>query len=143
MGRRPLTNTDVISTPKPRRSRIFRPAVPIYWVELDWIKLDLREGRSFSTSPTLVCPLRVRSVAVTVVTGMGESSVGRARREPVTIMACPSPVELSGSWAKAWEANSVVPRMRGATVLRNSDFLERSEEHTSELQSLMRISYAV
>src|SRR3546814_13123126 len=55
---------------------------------------------------------------------MGESSVGRAIREPVTIMACPSPVELSGSWAKAWEANSVVPRMRGATVLRNSDFLE-------------------
>src|SRR3546814_3510289 len=85
---------------------------------------------------------------------MGESSVGRAIREPVTIMACPSPVELSGSWAKAWEANSVVPRMRGATVLRKSDFLEvlltvqslvleRSEEHTSELQSLMRNSHAV
>src|SRR3546814_7078408 len=122
MGRRPLTSTNVRSTPKPRRSRRFRPAVPIYWVELDWLKLDRREGRSFSTSPTLVCPLRVRSVAVTVVTGMGESSVGRAIREPVTIMACPSPVELSGSWAKAWE---------------------RSEEHTSELQSLMRISYAV
>src|SRR3546814_3958964 len=30
-----------------------------------------------------------------------------------------------------------------APILRLGDFLQRSEEHTSELQSLMRISYAV
>src|SRR3546814_8163271 len=31
----------------------------------------------------------------------------------------------------------------GTALFANSPFLERSEEHTSELQSLMRISYAV
>src|SRR3546814_9063669 len=29
------------------------------------------------------------------------------------------------------------------TIVRSAPFFERSEEHTSELQSLMRISYAV
>src|SRR3546814_3904583 len=32
---------------------------------------------------------------------------------------------------------------RVAPVIRRSDTIDRSEEHTSELQSLMRISYAV
>src|SRR3546814_7257949 len=34
-------------------------------------------------------------------------------------------------------------QLRAARALRQADFATRSEEHTSELQSLMRISYAV
>src|SRR3546814_4614180 len=45
-------------------------------------------------------------------------------------------------------AEHVTQRMRGAAqhadlLAVGDDFLRRSEEHTSELQSLMRISYAV
>src|SRR3546814_4445311 len=32
---------------------------------------------------------------------------------------------------------------QGVTIVLTTHYLERSEEHTSELQSLMRISYAV
>src|SRR3546814_3036600 len=35
------------------------------------------------------------------------------------------------------------PPLPGAAHLRRADTMERSEEHTSELQSLMRTSYAV
>src|SRR3546814_8432813 len=57
---------------------------------------------------------------------------------------------------QAWYENMPVrkaqfPRLDGLTMYRRLDFgrlfrmhvLDRSEEHTSELQSLMRISYAV
>src|SRR3546814_9907779 len=39
--------------------------------------------------------------------------------------------------------HGVVPTVFGAALLRHAMEIERSEEHTSELQSLMRISYAV
>src|SRR3546814_6796564 len=42
------------------------------------------------------------------------------------------------------DANTVVPHSRtGADLQRPRTVRDRSEEHTSELQSLMRISYAV
>src|SRR3546814_8509530 len=44
-----------------------------------------------------------------------------------TIRSC-----LEQGWAEPWFKNPIKP-----------DWLVRSEEHTSELQSLMRISYAV
>src|SRR3546814_8461350 len=52
---------------------------------------------------------------------------------------------------RAWTARSICPRagvrwlrrISPASVLRTFLLLRRSEEHTSELQSLMRISYAV
>src|SRR3546814_9344336 len=40
-------------------------------------------------------------------------------------------------------SNAIVPAGTPATVLRTLSNRERSEEHTSELQSLMRKSYAV
>src|SRR3546814_7811665 len=40
---------------------------------------------------------------------------------------------------RAWNGREMGSRFRGNDVI----FTERSEEHTSELQSLMRISYAV
>src|SRR3546814_17327698 len=41
---------------------------------------------------------------------------------------------------QAWAEASEIPV---GAVFRRQDYLDRSEEHTSELQSLMRISYAV
>src|SRR3546814_4294155 len=38
---------------------------------------------------------------------------------------------------------SLLPRWRGAAPIQRAIWAGRSEEHTSELQSLMRISYAV
>src|SRR3546814_2934414 len=45
-----------------------------------------------------------------------------------------------------WQGGTVLPEDMAEIVgndLRNSGIFQRSEEHTSELQSLMRISYAV
>src|SRR3546814_5816333 len=42
--------------------------------------------------------------------------------------------EINGPWSKAWQFALAGPIYAGTN---------RSEEHTSELQSLMRISYAV
>src|SRR3546814_9973478 len=41
------------------------------------------------------------------------------------------------------EAAPASPAIRGCDAASSSDWRRRSEEHTSELQSLMRISYAV
>src|SRR3546814_10335068 len=51
------------------------------------------------------------------------------------------PPRRSGrSWSKIWSSS---PYSRNSGTLRISGYARRSEEHTSELQSLMRISYAV
>src|SRR3546814_4217427 len=52
---------------------------------------------------------------------------------------------VSGSVAALWkESDTVVYFGRRAAILTyNLKYIDRSEEHTSELQSLMRISYAV
>src|SRR3546814_4629083 len=47
------------------------------------------------------------------------------------------PATLSLGWLRPW-------RLKDDTIVYNQEKLtDRSEEHTSELQSLMRISYAV
>src|SRR3546814_3093450 len=46
------------------------------------------------------------------------------------------------AWARA-RSTAVTPQWRGMMALGESWSPPRSEEHTSELQSLMRISYAV
>src|SRR3546814_5320647 len=40
-------------------------------------------------------------------------------------------------------SDNILPQTEGIKVMRDGDVRWRSEEHTSELQSLMRISYAV
>src|SRR3546814_5162547 len=45
--------------------------------------------------------------------------------------------------AVGWIGASIHTALGGAFVAASAWFLARSEEHTSELQSLMRISYAV
>src|SRR3546814_8521993 len=55
----------------------------------------------------------------------------------------PELAELAPSGTRRMGAN---PHANGGLLLRDlrlPDFRDRSEEHTSELQSLMRISYAV
>src|SRR3546814_2561589 len=41
-----------------------------------------------------------------------------------------------------YERGAILDRATALVVERQADFVRRSEEHTSELQSLMRISYA-
>src|SRR3546814_1777620 len=56
-----------------------------------------------------------------------------------------SPLRPDQAWAasdQAWAASSK-SQWRKASDPGNEEHSERSEEHTSELQSLMRISYAV
>src|SRR3546814_2041267 len=54
-------------------------------------------------------------------------------------------IELAGDWRKALPAD--IPfghiELRWHRHVMNGGKIDRSEEHTSELQSLMRISYAV
>src|SRR3546814_8873694 len=66
--------------------------------------------------------------------GAGELSSGMSTRHACNHMAC-SPRSSSPTGARSPSGSSVLAR-RWASPL-------RSEEHTSELQSLMRISYAV
>src|SRR3546814_4911178 len=53
---------------------------------------------------------------------------------------CPEPVMRGANRSQATSREVSVPKCNPST---ESRFGERSEEHTSELQSLMRISYAV
>src|SRR3546814_10013473 len=53
------------------------------------------------------------------------------RKPPPQSSAPPSATRWAGSWRTRWRSWAIAARGR------------RSEEHTSELQSLMRISYAV
>src|SRR3546814_3304931 len=62
------------------------------------------------------------------------------RRDGLTARGCPQHPAAAAIWSR-WSGRGLVDRgsMHGAGLLA----ISRSEEHTSELQSLMRISYAV
>src|SRR3546814_4558490 len=64
-------------------------------------------------------------------------AIGRREEARGTIAYAPQPYSLARSGLALEQDEHVVPRARGD----RREF--RSEEHTSELQSLMRISYAV
>src|SRR6478672_1956293 len=84
MWRRPLTSTSVRDSPRPRRSRMLRPLVPMKRVEFAWLKVERSDGRSFRRSPTLTSPVMVSSSALIDVIGTGDSRFGRRMRDPVT-----------------------------------------------------------
>src|SRR3546814_6212735 len=71
------------------------------------------------------------------------ATIEKARAEGLQVTADQYPWEASGSGLEA----SLLPRWAvdggRAPMLKRLDDPARSEEHTSELQSLMRISYAV
>src|SRR3546814_3246816 len=52
-------------------------------------------------------------------------------------------IGLSGDWPTSGTPGKVISTPQTSHLAVSSKYLTRSEEHTSELQSLMRISYAV
>src|SRR3546814_6382632 len=77
---------------------------------------------------------------------MTSSSVPLCRQYIITRSFCKVlQVDLGGAFAPAGDApspgQSLIPE--GSFMSYNVQITQRSEEHTSELQSLMRISYAV
>src|SRR3546814_1035751 len=82
--------------------------------------------------------------------GISSSFTARARRRSKVSVAMIDPVRRDHaahfeSGCPVWKFTSrSMPRPNGKRTLASSNRLKlRSEEHTSELQSLMRISYAV
>src|SRR3546814_2801928 len=90
-----------------------------------------------------------RTTGRPVCVGNGETS-RRVGNEGVTQQTCPGPevCPFASGDCKAYARFNVIvgdgeEDALGSFVLRTTSFNTRSEEHTSELQSLMRISYAV
>src|SRR3546814_3515808 len=81
--------------------------------------------------------LQVRDVLARVP-GVGDIRVFGARDYAMRIWLDPDKIA-----ARGLTAGDVVAALRAQNVQVASGVLNRSEEHTSELQSLMRISYAV
>src|SRR3546814_4341115 len=110
--------------------------------------LDRREG----TAALRIADVIAERVVDPAVHGIGEilvphrsSLVQRAARLRAALPMAPQPERIT------WPARPCVPRSRRRSSSgpcrrapsRRRRVLRRSEEHTSELQSLMRISYAV
>src|SRR3546814_10506844 len=55
----------------------------------------------------------------------------------------PAAAERTAEWTKNYDFNAPAPEKGMSTGAKTALGILRSEEHTSELQSLMRISYAV
>src|SRR3546814_6596860 len=67
-----------------------------------------------------------------------------AQRKSARLVFLCSPGNPAGGSVSAGAVLDFARRLRGqALVVVDEAYIERSEEHTSELQSLMRISYAV
>src|SRR3546814_19253489 len=94
----------------------------------------LRPPRSTRTDTRFPYPTLFRSVIC----------FGRANMSPVLMGAC---AERGVTTAFFTENGRFLARVEGPVsgnvLLRREQYRRRSEEHTSELQSLMRISYAV
>src|SRR3546814_4240563 len=79
-------------------------------------------------------------------TAQPDSAPARMRRHrPATAPSppAPKPPDAAGSRAGAPQATASLQHGRAPAPLPRAAPAPRSEEHTSELQSLMRISYAV
>src|SRR3546814_7936654 len=95
-----------------------------------------RPPRSTRTDTLLPYTTLFRSRSLTWVSGASDFR-GRPRRAGVEgdiSQTLPTP--------SAWSAHAAFGA-RPRQVINHASFIFRSEEHTSELQSLMRISYAV
>src|SRR3546814_264419 len=74
--------------------------------------------------------------------GLGQGAAGN-KAATYLLLSSPTPNEAPRATSKAAQSESSGPRPVRRQVSRNTQANNRSEEHTSELQSLMRISYAV
>src|SRR3546814_11630293 len=76
-----------------------------------------------------------------------ETSMNWFGRKAASSPARPALSRVYGTWSApaplSWEAQVRAGYLDNAIVQRSVRLVARSEEHTSELQSLMRISYAV
>src|SRR3546814_6461024 len=104
---------------------------------LDKYLADLRKG--FELTRRLVKPLQVKKTIATLSSGTTEQ---------ITFLfkdVCGEALSVAaGPFKKGGEAISAFVEAQALLyVLNRNDAAGRSEEHTSELQSLMRISYAV
>src|SRR3546814_6187976 len=70
----------------------------------------------------------------------GQTALVISNMTPVPRMAYGIGVPIAGRWSERLNTDASV---YGGSGVGNSGSANRSEEHTSELQSLMRISYAV
>src|SRR3546814_4055160 len=90
-------------------------------------------------SAAMVCPLGLRGVCSKTGPWMLKQVQHDARREKAE-------TETDHGWRTGDRTSSLLRRRAAAFGLgarRAPDHRRRSEEHTSELQSLMRLSYAV
>src|SRR3546814_7922120 len=90
-------------------------------------------------------PLIIMALAIVAIFGTGALQAGdneaAARHFGAAIAADPHSGALQRNLASAWRA--LGDEARELAALDAALAIDRSEEHTSELQSLMRISYAV
>src|SRR3546814_3008337 len=88
-------------------------------------------------SPTVFSPLALKLTKV----------VGRAKQTHIAVPASPSRRVVIFACGRAAAAPALFHNLgddgKGDLLRRDGADVESSEEHTSELQSLMRISYAV
>src|SRR3546814_2396188 len=89
-------------------------------------------GRSTRTS-------RVRTIALIVAAGRGERAGGGLPKQYRPLGG----VSVLRRSVAAFAGHPGIESVRVVIADEHRDLYERSEEHTSELQSLMRISYAV
>src|SRR3546814_47707 len=125
-------------------------------VEVGCILLDIRMPDVDGIEVQRILAERGVTMPVVIMTGHGDVSTAvRAMRagavdfleKPFDKASLLRAIEMAferlenraGAVARAAEAEVII----GALTPRERDVIERSEEHTSELQSLMRISYAV
>src|SRR3546814_8989505 len=90
----------------------------------------------FRSRPTFECPARARCSTCWMACSGGGWMLGRCSDAR-------SPIHRTWKDGLSLERRLIVARSDPAERLSESAGTERSEEHTSELQSLMRISYAV
>src|SRR3546814_3970035 len=96
---------------------------------------------------TMPIPLLRHVVAMTNLAfpvGFHSVSMESARQAAASAGRPPGPAAgSSGVVAQQCAQGAAAPEVEFAIALRTARVIQRSEEHTSELQSLMRISYAV
>src|SRR3546814_9553226 len=105
-------------------------------------------GRSILVGRPVASLLLAANATVTVAHSKSRDLPALCGQADIVIAAVGRPEMVRGEWLKPGAAVidvgiNRVPKEDGKTRLVGDVHFARSEEHTSELQSLMRISYAV
>src|SRR3546814_3930857 len=87
--------------------------------------------------------LRAQSAPANPVRSINTDELESAICDMEVALALTAAIDNFLDQIRAWTRNSDLPREAQNAQVLLSELTDRSEEHTSELQSLMRISYAV